>query len=474
MTRLLLHEVTLGEHLVDVMCENGQIISVDPPRGRNELSADVIINGEGRAVIPGLHDHHTHLFATAAARQSVHLGPPNVTSREEMVNKLRIAHMTLAAGAWIRAVGYHESVAGDLDRTSLDVIAAEAGASDVAIRIQHRSGAMWILNTVACEMLSLDKGDPRRVSGQIWREDTWLRTRISQISPSSGDTPPDLRALGAHLASMGVTSVTDMTPIASKDDLMALAVSSTTFPQHVTATGDISLAQTEFPAPLRRGPVKVIIADHDLPALDTLVDTFSVAHHHNRSVAVHCVSRAALVLALTAWSRTGTRNGDRIEHASLVPEQLIRKIAELGLRIVTQPNFISERGDTYLAEIDEAELDDLYRLRSLTESGVRLAAGTDTPYGDPDPWLAIRAAKLRRTLTGQTISTNECVSGAEALNLFLSAADDPGGPPRTIASGQPADLVMLTKSLAEVMRSPNRNAVHTTIISGEIVHGGPT
>ena len=43
---------------------------------------------------------------------------------------------------WIRAVGYHDSVAGEivLGWTSF---AAHTG------RVQHRSGALWILNSAA-------------------------------------------------------------------------------------------------------------------------------------------------------------------------------------------------------------------------------------------------------------------------------------------------------------------------------------
>ena len=50
---------------------------------------------------------------------------------------------------WLRGVGYHELVAGELDRWLLDEIVA-----DRPLKIQHRSGKMWMLNSLAAERLS--------------------------------------------------------------------------------------------------------------------------------------------------------------------------------------------------------------------------------------------------------------------------------------------------------------------------------
>src|SRR3546814_2061233 len=41
-----------------------------------------VVDGEGGALIPGLHDHHLHLLATAAARSSVPVGPPTVSDHD--------------------------------------------------------------------------------------------------------------------------------------------------------------------------------------------------------------------------------------------------------------------------------------------------------------------------------------------------------------------------------------------------------
>ena len=109
------------------------------------------------------------------------------------------------------------------------------------------------------------------------------------------------------------------------------------------------------------------------------------AHEQDRTVAVHCVTRPALALTLAALDAAGAFIGDRIEHGSVVPPQLRTLVASLGLVVVTQPNFVAERGDRYLAEVDADDQPHLYPCRSLLDAGVGVGGSTDALFGDPDP-----------------------------------------------------------------------------------------
>ena len=64
-----------------------------------------MVDAAGGALLPGLHDHHVHLMAMAAARDSVDVGTAGLA-----------ALRTAPGDDWVRAVGYHESIAGPLDR----------------------------------------------------------------------------------------------------------------------------------------------------------------------------------------------------------------------------------------------------------------------------------------------------------------------------------------------------------------------
>jgi len=442
---------------VDVRCRDGVVVAIGTDLGRE--SDDEVVDGGGGALIPGLHDHHIHLFAAAAAARSVLVGPPDV----RRVDELRRALRTAPGRGWIRAVGYHERVAGELDREVLDAL-----ESARPLRVQHRSGGLWVLNTAACRAIGLldakdlpdgvELDEQGRANGRLHRLDDWLRARLP------ADEPPDVAGLGRQLARWGVTGVTDATPYRTVDELVALA--QVGIGQRLHAMGGVELAGADRPAELGPAPVKIIVTDHELPALADLVERFRLAHGAGRPVAVHCVTRVALVLALAAWDEAGSRAGDRIEHGSVVPLELTPAIADHGLTVVTQPTFVAERGDDYLIDVDAVDQADLYRCRSLQDATIAVAGSTDAPFGHPDPWRAIVAAIERRTPSGSVLGPDEALAGPAALDLFLGAPDAPGGPPRRLAVGAPADLVLLDRPLDDVLAEPLSDLVVATFIDG--------
>jgi predicted amidohydrolase YtcJ len=468
---LVLRDVEVDDRRVDVVVRGGAVeaigptgsIATSPTIRTSGTSGTRVLDGRGGALIPGLHDHHIHLFATAALDRSVRCGPPHVRTRDQLAAALRAA----PGDGWIRGVGYHERVAGDLDRDALDRLVGDRPA-----RIQHRSGAQWVLSSAGCRAVGLDAGagdrppdaevdDRGRATGRLRRLDAWLRDR----TPS--EPTPDVAALSRRLAGFGVTGLTDATPIETVDELRALAGAGVV--QHLQLTGSPALADAAFPDGVARGPVKVVLGDHDLPPFDDVVAGFTRAHAAGRPVAVHCVTRVALVLAMAALQTTGSRPGDRIEHASVAPLELLGDLVELGLTVITPPAFVAERGDDYLADVDPADVADLYRCASLLEGGVPVAGSTDAPYADPDPWRSIAAAIDRTTPDGVVLGAGEALTPRAALDLFLTPLDDPGGPPRRVAVGAPADLVLLAAPLDIALREPASDLVTATILGGEVV-----
>jgi predicted amidohydrolase YtcJ len=194
-------------------------------------------------------------------------------------------------------------------------------------------------------------------------------------------------------------------------------------------------------------------------------------------VAVHCVTRLQLVATAAALAEAGPRAGDRIEHAGVVPPELRPELCRLGVTVVTQPNFVSERGDAYLREVDTDDVALLYPCASLQAAGIAVAAGTDAPFGDPDPWAAMRAAVHRRTPAGAVLGDDERIDAQAALDLFLGHPDRPGTR-RRIARGAPADLCVLDRPLdavyAALAADPDApasalNPVAVTLAAGSII-----
>jgi predicted amidohydrolase YtcJ len=444
-----------GHRQIDLRIENGRIAelgSLAPRPGERCLDA------RGGAVLPGLHDHHLHFLSYAAALNSLRCGPPEITS-EAALSRALAEHP--ATGAWLRGIGYHESVAGDIDRFWLD-----RRLPDTPARIQHRSGRLWILNSAALEALRGAGAERLPDDGRIYDQDLLMGDLVGRVLPP-------VALASARLASFGVTGFTDMTPTNDPRSLELLVAlrESGQLRQHVCLAGSAELPFPAVSGDVTVGPTKVHLHDSAFPPFDALCGQVHSSHERLRPVAVHCVTDAELVFALAAFRQAGVLDGDRIEHASVTPPELLTQLAELGLKVVTQPNFIEERGDAYLADIPAAEHGWLYRARSFLDRGIPLAAGTDAPFGDPDPWLAIRAAVARTTHQGRKLGLDESLSPEQALGLFLGAAESPDTP-RTIEAGSLADLCVLREPWASARDRLASTLVTATIRAGELIFDG--
>ena len=468
-----------AEAELDVRIAAGRVVECEP--GLRPAAGEEEIDAAGCALLPGLHDHHLHLRALAAARSSVRAGPEQVRSAAELTARLREADAAAAPGAWLRCVGYHESVAGPLDRWVLDRLLVDPGRPADRphrarpVRVQHRSGALWVLNSAGVAALGLDDdggslgGDlagverdgDGRATGRLWRMDRWLGDRVLA---RPDDLAVGLASVSARAAALGVTGFTDATPGATERDVAGLAeaVADGTIAQRLHCMAPASVAG---PAGARfsLGPVKIMLDDETLPSLDALADWVRRAHAARRPVAVHCVTRVQLVLTLAALDVAGRMPGDRIEHGAVIPAELVPALR--GLTVVSQPHFVAERGDQYASDVEAEDLPDLWRLRSLIDAGVAMAAGSDAPFGGADPWPVMRAAASRPASLGP----GEAIAPAAAIGLFLGSAAAPGAP-RVVAPGARADLVLLRCPPRQAVRSLGSDLVAATIIDGSLVY----
>ncbi|MEV0354740.1 amidohydrolase family protein [Nocardia sp. NPDC050697] len=403
----LIRDVSLadGRTGVDVRLDGGVIAEIGT--GLN-LRGETEVDGDGAVLLPGLHDHHIHLHGTAAARESI-----DCTTG--------LAALRTATTPRVRAVGAGVSV----DRHTLDQL-----VPDRPVRVQHRSGALWMLNTAALAELAplphlpgIERDATGEPTGRLWRLDDLLR----------GTWPPrgDLTALGRELTAFGITGVTDATP--GLADPPAL-------PQHVTVLGER----------------KLLLHDHDLPGYDELRDRIAALHRRGLPVAVHCVTRVSLLLTLAVLDEVGTLPGDRIEHGAVVPdpEQL------RGLTVVTQPGFVVANRERYRAEVDPDDLPHLYPYATLLTAGVAVLPSSDAPYGPLDPWAIMRAAASRE------LGAHERVPVRTVLDGFLHDAELR---PRSITAGATADLVLLAAPLPTALDSPDAALVQHVWIGGNQV-----
>lgn len=472
MSTLLLEDVELGGRGgMSVLVRDARIVDVglcDEVRARVG-PPDEIVAGAGGALVPGLHDHHVHLFALASRATSLWCGPPEVTGPGGLAEHLR--QRCRGGNGWVRAVGWDDAAAGWPDRGTLDAAVAHR-----PLRLQHRSGAAWVLNTAALALVEPGPGErwppgaeldgAGLPTGRFFGADAWLRERV-------GARIPSLRELSRELAARGVTGVTDATATNGAEAVAALGAA-----REHGEIGQRLTAMTGSPAGragvsgVALGCVKLVVAEASPPALDDLVGSIRDAHEGGRAVAVHAADRLSLVLTVAALEQAGAVEGDRVEHASVAPPEVVPRLAGLGVTVVTQPDFVRVHGDRYLATVDPADRPWLYRGRGFLDGGVALAAGSDAPFAGPmqwpDPWVAMDSAVRRRTESGATIGAGEGLTPEEALGLFTGTATMPARR-REIVAGADADLCLLDRPWAEARTRLAGVGVRATIIAGRVV-----
>ncbi|MEV8546482.1 amidohydrolase family protein [Streptomyces sp. NPDC051572] len=461
---LFLRDIELAGRRTDVaVSADGRVAAIGGLRPR---PGDTVVEGHGGALLPGLADRHVHVMALAASLESVNCGPPGIRADKVLMDALRSRAAASAPGTWIRGVGYHESVAGPLDRDRLDAMVDRR-----PVRVQHRSGGLWIVNSPGARLLGLDDpgavlpaGAERdvdgRVTGRLWRLDSWLRDRLGPAEV------PDLESVGRLYASYGVTTLHDATPELADDTVVELsrALNDRRLPQHIAFLG--ALRRPRPGERWVRGPYKLLPPDHDTWPYDELLNRVQAARGADRRpVAVHCVTRESLVLTLVALREAGPVPGDRIEHAAVVPPELYADLRELGVRVVTQPGFVAERGDAYLAEVEPDDLPHLYPYASLLAAGIPVSASSDAPYSSPDPWAVVRAARDRRTPSGRILGTGERVDAATALSGLFTRP--------VIRPGDDADLCLLHAPWRVACEEPGAGLVRMTMRQGRVAYSGP-
>ena len=447
----------------DVRITQGIIAAIAP--SLQPIGDELQIDADGGALLPGLKDHHIHLMALAAALDSLRCGPPEIGNAEQLAAAIGTAG---SGEGWLRGVGYHESVAGDIDRHWLDRHLWQRPA-----RIQHRSGRLWILNSRALQALGVSDDDDGKnpceridgqLTGRLYDADDWLRQRMQAQRPH-------LATVSRLLASRGVTGITDTSHRNGPEDFafFAAAQARGELLQEAVIMGDARLDAATDQAHLRRGATKFHLHDHALPDFEQLCADIRRSHAADRPVAFHCVSRVDLAYALAALGESGSLRGDRIEHASIAPPEAIEAMQALGVIVVTQPNFVAERGDTYVDTVDVQDQPWLYRLQGFIEAGIPLAGGTDAPYGQPDPWLAMAAAVDRRTRAGRIIGAHEALSPEAALALFTSPLLNPGQPAPRPHVGARADCCLLTRPWSAQRNRLADVQVRATLLAGEVI-----
>lgn len=107
----------------------------------------------------------------------------------------------------------------------------------------------------------------------------------------------------------------------------------------------------------------------------------------------------------------------RVEHASVLNDSTIARMAVLGVTASVQPAFLASEANWIEKRLGD-RVDHVYRFRSLVDAGIEVLGGSDAPVEYPDPAVGIGAAVSRHG-----INPGEALTLDQAEALFTPPAD---------------------------------------------------
>jgi predicted amidohydrolase YtcJ len=451
----------------------------------------------GRTVIPGFIDSHLHFMEGAAASTGLSIKSRTIN---DLLAELRVAAAKSPPGNWLRAFGCDEALMRDLRGPSREELDQAVPKNPLRLRHSTLHGS-W-LNSRAIAALGIENPDFKsppgslvvkdatgRATGLVVGMEEWITSKLPLVT--AAETEARARIFSRDLAASGVTAFTDASPRndAAQVELFGKLVASRSICQRVgimigwehlktapeaSAAGraaGISIAGAKF---IPRGTYEA----------NALAREVRYAASLNLDCAFHATEIEELDAALAAIEATqqelGPDRADRIsfrvEHGGLIPPNYLSWIRTTKAWVVSNPGFIYYRGVKYAGE--PGLIPYLYRLKSLRDEGIPLAAGSDAPVTPSKPLVAISAAMTRTALEGYSLGPNEKLDLQQAFAMFTtSAARLAKLQAGAIEPGRLADMVILAKDPMSVKPGELMNVpVDITLVGGRIVYerGRPT
>lgn len=494
---------------MDAACPGAELIAVEKSRisavAKNEelrLFRDdktEIIDCKGKTVVPGFIDAHCHLAGYAEALVSVDLSPGGGTkSLADMRNKVKIFCADRPPGTWVRGKGYNEFYLKEKrhpNRYDLD-----KAAPAHPVKLTHRSGHAHVLNSLALKLVGItsQSGDPPdglidrdletgEPTGVLFGMGNYLAKRIPALDET--EMKESVKRVNNELLSLGITSIQDATAHNDANNWSMLKQWKTDDvfkPAIVMMIGVRGFSQYKEQAyakmdGLKTGGVKIVVHEitGDLnPPREMLNKLVFDIHQAGFQAVLHCIEEKTIAAACDAIeyaleNSECTDHRHRIEHCSVCPPALAKRIGDLGIMVVTQPSFIYYSGDRYLETVPPEQRKDLYPIGRMIKNDIRVAGSSDFPIAKPNPLIGIYAAVTRMTEHGKAVLPEEGIKAIEALRMFTQTAAAASFDEHTkgnIAVGKNADLVVLSDDPTNVNPQMIKSiSVEMTIINGEVV-----
>jgi predicted amidohydrolase YtcJ len=481
-----------------------------------------VIDLAGRSLLPGFIDSHLHFMVHGTNRLGVNCkaDSPAISSIQE---KLRAKAAKTPAGEWVRGWGYNDTKLTERrhpTRWELDEVSTEH-----PIILVRTCAHISVCNSKALELAGINESTLNPSGGEIDRDERGIPTGLlketahMQVFELAGYSEDELiealRLADQDFHQAGITSIHEAGgygPIQMK--VMQQAARSRQIKTRIYAMWGAlnnsdhfvnSALETGMTTGLgddrfRIGPAKIFTDGSSsgptcatrqpytsMPdyygiqyySQDEIDEILGKAHKLGWQITAHAMGDRAVEMMINCIDRALSNNPrtdhrHRIEHAGMVPPDLMERMAKLGIVPTPNPAFLYEFGDGYLVNYGYERVSHMFPAAGYLEKAIIAAGGSDCPVTTYDPLRGIHAAVNRRTETGQDAGTNQCISIADAIRMFTyngayaSFDEDIKG---SLEAGKLADLIILNEPILDA--APERIQelkVDMTLIDGEIVH----
>ena len=498
-----------------------------------EMPGVKIMDLNGRTVLPGFIDAHTHLLAGGFALQTVDLR--GCAGPDEFVRRIADRALTTQPGGWVKGGGWDQETWPAAPLPHKDWIDAITGS--IPVFVTRSDLHIGLANSAALQAAGITAGTPDPAGGEIYRDpDTGEPTGIlkdaairlldaAMPKPTPTEQAGALRLALRLAASRGVTSVQDITdwgnpawsewnifqefrrqgkltcriyarlPLIDwdrrRDDLPRFRTGPAADPWlrfgglKGFTDGSLGGRTAYFFDPYDDAPdYRGLLQEEMLPegAMERRIREADLA---GIPVSVHAIGDRANSILLDIFAGVARANGprdrrSRIEHAQHLREEDIQRMAELGIIASVQPAHIIDDGGWAERRIGPERCRLTYAFRSLAAAGVRLAGGSDWPVAPLDPLLGIQAAVTRCTADGlfpdgwhpeQRMTVDQAI---HAFTLGAAYAEFAEAEKGSLTPGKFADCVVLSADPYAVSAATVREIrVLSTIAGGNVVYKDP-
>jgi predicted amidohydrolase YtcJ len=495
-----------------IVVRDGRVVATGDARLASRYEAPRTIDLEGRLVVPGFNDTHTHIRGNARR----HINLAGVGSISEIQDLVRAKIAEMGEGEWITGYGWSEDEL-DEQRRPLRSDLDEAAPRN-PVMLTRAGGHSGVANSLALELAGVDRNTPQPEGGVIERDESGelngvIRERqgmVGRLSPRA--TPEELRETQIQVLrqqlSLGITSLIQAgespAGFARWEDIYeelgeelprATVQIRWSSEERLADFGRITGAGDDR---LRVGAIKVLVdggftgpaaytiepyrgmGDYrgmlNLPEAELRQLIFD-AHDLGWQLGFHAIGDAAIELTVDAFADALEQN-PRTDHRHYLnhftvtpPERTLDQMVEHGIAIAQQPNFTYTLEGRYAANLDGERLAHNNPIRLPMDHGIFMALGSDIlPI---DPMVGLYASVTRKGMSGEVygpdeaLTIEEAIRGYTANGAWLTFEEDTKG---TLEPGMLADMVVLDRDLLTIDPEHIMDvAVDMTILGGRVV-----